>query len=245
MSYISSPLLKPSTKPRKYSAGVKAALAMFRKTSPVRASHLDDLHLLTLALGNAGEEAARSILSTIQTLDNFDRLGSAREIVRLRLYRVSWSTAVRCEVIYEASLRILGVDPERGLVDAGLLQDRRRRKVAILRRIAQDMRRRNDPLAASGMSDLELMTAYLESERAARTLLEALERVDEGEPFEGSLLKRLDTIGSAETLIDWGGIHLGTAARIEVIFELALRIAGVMPDEPAPLEAGQVFSNTL
>lgn len=243
MSSQLSPSLEPSTKPRRYSAGVKAALAMFRKTSPVKASHLDDLHLLTLALGNAGEEAAKSLLGIIGSLDNFNKLGSSRDIVRLRLYRVNWSTAVRCEVIYESSLRILGVDPERGIVDAGLLVDRKRRRVSILRRIAQDMRRRNDPLEASGMSDLELMAAYLESERAARTLLEALEAVDDGQPFEGSLLKRLDTIGSAETLINWGGIHLGTAARIEVIFEMALRIAGALPDEPAPLEAGQVFSN--
>jgi hypothetical protein len=203
---------------------------------------MSDLELLTLALGNAGEEAARSILGHVGSLDRFDALGSARNIVALKLSRVSWSTAVRCEVIFEMSLRILGATPagapEEGhpaswVVDSGLLQGRKRRrnKVPILRRIAREMRRSGEPLQARQMSDLELMTAYLESERAARTLLEALESATEGEELPGSLLPRLDTIGSAETLIDWGGIHLGTAARIEVMFELALRIAGVMPDD--------------
>lgn len=228
------PLPKPPTKApasRRYSAGVKAALAMFRKNSPKRANQMSDLELLTLALGNAGEEAAKSILGHIGSLDRFDALGSARYIVRLKLHRVSWSTAVRCEVIFETSLRILGATPS-GVLDAGLLQGRRcRKRVPILRRIAQEMRRAGEPLQARQMSDLELVTAYLESERAARTLLEALESATKGEELPASLLSRLDAIGSADTLMDWGGIHLGTAARIEVMFELALRIAGVMPDE--------------
>lgn len=232
------PSVEPLSNPRKYSAGVRAALALFRKKNPLRANQMDDLSLLTLALGNAGNIAARAILAHIGGLDHFDTLGSARHIMSLKLERVGWSTATRCEVIYETTRRIIGIST--GGLDSGILAGRKRRRTPILRRIAQEMRRGGEALQASQMSDLELLTAYLESARAAKTLLEALST---GGELEGSLLTRLDTIGSADTLIDWGGIHLGTAARIEVLFEVALRIAGVMPDTPEALKLGQVFTN--